>query len=198
MGHAPNNARKVAEASARQEAENRRQHGYTVFHFDFNPKLTRHDLTLGEAIRYLMRVTGTRISFWRCPVRGLAVQYRELPKTTLLYDKGETWRILHFTRIEDIAEAKKVLVLDMLLQGIALYRGLPNALYDQETQLIRELLTCRASVPAEDWLAMKARLDRRTQSLFDSHAADLRCHLLGERYTGPTGPVAAGMRGRGA
>ncbi len=194
MGHAPNQARKVAEAAHRQEADDRRRNGFTVFRFDFNPKLTRYDLTLGEAVRYLMRLTGTRISFWRCPVRGLAIQYKKLPTTRMHHDKGETWMMLHFTDLQDEVAAKKALVLDMLLRGIDLYRGLPNSHYDQEVALIRQILTCRAAVSAEDWLAMKARLDPRTQPLIDTHNADLRCHLLGEVYKGPTGPVAIGVR----
>ena len=83
MGDLRNKARKWAEEDRRQDIADRQSNGFTVFHFDYNPSLTRRDLKLGEAIRYLMRVTGTRISFWRCPVRGLAVQYRKLPTTRL-------------------------------------------------------------------------------------------------------------------
>jgi hypothetical protein len=74
MGDLRNKARKEAQEHAIRETEDRRRNGFTVFHFDFNPKLTRRNTTLGEAIWYLMRVTGTRITFWRCPIRGLAIR----------------------------------------------------------------------------------------------------------------------------
>ena len=96
MGHLPNKAKREAEHQAIQDTEDRRKKGFTVFHFDFNPKLTRRNLTLGEAIRHLMRVTGTRISFWRCPIRGLAIQYRKLPRTSMAYDHGASYMVLHF------------------------------------------------------------------------------------------------------
>ena len=57
---------------------------WTVFYFDFNPKLTRRNLSPGEALRHLLKVTHTRLSWWRCPVRGWAVRYRKLPKTSYI------------------------------------------------------------------------------------------------------------------
>jgi hypothetical protein len=139
VGDLRNKAKKWAEEDRHRDAWDRQSNGYTVFHFDFNPTLTRRDLKLGEAIRYLMRVTGTRISFWRCPVRGLAVQYRKLPTTPLAYDHGETYMFLNFSELKDRTEAKKALVMDLLFRGIELYRGLPNRLFDDEVETIRWL-----------------------------------------------------------
>ena len=51
MGDLRNKARKEAETDAIQQTAELRRNGFTVFHFDFNPKLTRRNLTLGEAIR---------------------------------------------------------------------------------------------------------------------------------------------------
>lgn len=194
MGHLPNKARKLEDERRRQEAKDRREKGWTVFHFDLKLNLTRRDMFIGEAIRHLMRVTGTRISFWRCPVRGLAMQYRELPRTSMAYDHGVTWKVLHFTQIEDVTEAKRVLVIDMLLQGIALYRALPNHVFDQEIVNIKSVLTAPPSVGAEEWKAMLARLDKRFQTVIRTHEPELRFHLLGEKYRGPTGPVAMNVR----
>ena len=197
MGDLRNKARKEAESDAIADYHRRRSHGYTVFHFDLNPKLTRRHLHLGEAVRHLMRVTGTRISFWRCPVRGLALQYRKPPRTPFAYDQGESWKVLHFTQLEDITAAKQTLVLDMLLQGIDLYRGLPNKDFDEQAGLIRTLLIAPPSIGAKGWNAMKDRLHKPFQPLLRTHEADLRCHLLGEQYRGPTGPVGVSVRVHG-
>jgi hypothetical protein len=138
LGDLRNKAKKLATEDARREADDRRRNGFTVFHFDFNPKLTRN-LTLGEAIRYLMRETGTRVSFWRCPMRGLAVEYKKLPTTKFAYDHGEVYRSLHFSKLADKTEAKKVLALDLVLDGIELYRGLPNSAFDDEVKRVHWL-----------------------------------------------------------
>ena len=196
MGDLRNKARKWAEEDRRQDIADRQNNGYTVFHFDFNPTLTRRDLKLGEAIRYLMRVTGTRISFWRCPVRGLAVQYRKLPPPKYKYAYGETYMFLNFCELKDSTEAKKALVLDLLLRGIELYRGLPNHLFDEQVQTIKWLLKAPPSVGSDEWLRVLATLPERTKPLLRTHEADLRHHLLGERYRGPTGPVALTVRHR--
>lgn len=197
MGDLRNRARKDAQ-QAQIDDYHRRQgpEGWTVFHFDLKPNLTRRNIFVGEAIRHLMRVTGTRISFWRCPVRGLAIEYRELPRTNMAHDHGISWKVLHFTQVEDITEAKRVLVIDMLLQGIGLYRALPNRVFDQDLQLISWLLTAPPSVSAEDWKKQLARLDRRFRDVLRTHEADLRFHLLGQKYEGPTGPVAITVRTR--
>ncbi len=182
MGHLPNKARRLAEADTRADAETRRQNGFTVFHFDLNPKLTRRDLTLGEAIRHLLRVTRARMSFWRCPVRGLAVQIKRLPRTSYSHDHGDSFMMLHFSDLEDEVVAKKVLALDMLLTGIDLYRGLPNAIFDEQIETIKWLLKAPSSVPAEEWLKVLDRVHPQTRPLLRSHAPDLRVHLLGEKY----------------
>jgi hypothetical protein len=194
MGDLRNKARKDAQKAAIDDAQRRRSEGWTVFHFDFNPKLIRRNLTMGEAIRALMSVTGTRISFWRCPVRGLAIQYRVLPMTSYIYDSGETYKVLHFSDHADEVEAKKVLVLDMLLRGIQLYRALPNKRFDAEVERICWLLKAPPSVPAEEWRAARAGLDVRSQEVLRTHEAELRFHLLGEKYAGATGPVAMTVR----
>ena len=155
MGDLRNKAKKLATEAARHEAEDRRPDGSTVFHSDFNPKLIRRNLTLGEAVRHLMRVTGTRVSFWRCPMRGLAVEYKKLPTTKFAYDHGEVYRSLHFSNLADEVEAKKVLALDLVLDGIELYRGLPNKAFDDEVKRVRWLLTAPPSVEAQDWLAVR-------------------------------------------
>lgn len=190
MGDLRNKAKKWAEEDRRNDIEDRRRNGFTVFHFDFNPKLTRRDLKLGEAIRYLMRVTGTRVSFWRCPVRGLAVQYRKLPTTPYAYAHGDTYMFLRFSDVEDATAAKKALVLDMVLRGIELYRGLPNGLFDQEVATIKWLLTAPPSIGSDDWLKKLETLQKPSKTVLRTHEADLRHHLLGESYRGPTGPVA--------
>lgn len=197
MSDLRNKARRQ-EQQAKIEAHHRRQgpEGWTVFHFDLKPNLTRRNLFIGEAIRHLMRVTGTRISFWRCPVRGLAIEYRELPRTSMSYDKGVSWKILHFSRAEDITEAKRALVMDMLLQGIQLYRALPNRHFEQEIARIKWLLTAPPSVSAEDWKTALAKLDKHFRAVIRTHEAELRFHLLGAKYEGPTGPVAAGVKVR--
>jgi hypothetical protein len=196
LGDLRNKAKKAAEQQCLREAEDRRRDGYTVFHFDFAPALTRRGLTLGEAVRYLMRATGTKVTFWRCPIRGLAVEYKKLPTTKFAYDHGETYRSLNFCALADETEAKKVLALDLVLQGIELYRGLPNKAYDDEVSRIRWLLTAPPSVPAADWLAVKDLLDLRTAPLLRTHEAELRHHLLGEEYRGPNGTVALTVRTR--
>ena len=173
-----------------------RSNGFTVFHFDFNPKLTRRNLTLGEAVRCLQRATGTRIGWWRCPMRGLAIQYRKLPTTSYSYDQGESYRILVFSALTDVVEAKKALALDLLLQGIELYRALPNRMFDDEIRRVRWLLQAPPSVSAEDWRQALAQPDRRVQPLLRTHEAEPRHHLLGEKYTGPTGTIALTVRTR--
>jgi hypothetical protein len=190
MGDLRNKARKEAQTAAIEDCRRRQSDGWTVFHFDFNPKLTRRNLTMGEAIRLLMRQTGTRISFWRCPVRGLAIKYTVLPRTKMAYDHGETYMMLHFSHDADEMEAKKALVLDMLLQGMQLYRALPNKQFDAEVERICWLLNAPPSVSAAEWRTARGHLDQRAQAVLRTHEAELRHHLLGERYTGPTGPVA--------
>jgi hypothetical protein len=190
MGHLPNKAKRLAEVGARADADERQQCGFTVFHFDFKPNLIRRDLTLGEAIRHLLRVTSSRMSFWRCPVRGLAVQIKRLPRTSYSHDHGESFMMLHFCDLEDEVAAKKILVLDMLLTGIDLYRGLPNNVFDEQVATIKWLLTAPPSVPAEEWLKVQGRVHRQTRPLLRTHEAELRHHLLGEKCAGPTGPVA--------
>jgi hypothetical protein len=194
VGHLPNKARKLEEEQRRKEAEDRLQHGWTIFHFDFKPSLTRRNMTTGEAVRHLMRVTGTRISFWRCPIRGLAIQYRQLPRTPFSYDQGGTWKMTVFSDLEDKTEAKRALVIDMLLRGIELYRGLPNAAFDEEVRRIRWLLKAPPRVSAEQWMAELKKLDSRTKPLLRTHEGELRFHLLGEKHTGPTGTVALTAR----
>jgi hypothetical protein len=186
MSDLRNKARRQ-EQQAKIEAHHRRQgpEGWTVFHFDLKPNLTRRNLFIGEAIRHLMRVTGTRISFWRCPVRGLAIEYRELPRTSMSYDKGVSWKILHFSREEDITEAKRALVMDMLLQGIQLYRALPNDVFEREVAQIKCLLRAPPSVRAEEWKHQLATLDKRLQTVMRTHETELRFHLLGQKFEGP-------------
>ena len=196
MGDLRNVAKKLERERALKDANDRRENGFTVFHSDFNPKLTRRDMTLGQAIRHLLRVTGTRIKWWRCPIRGLAINYRKLPATSFSYDQGEQWMILHFSDLDNEVEAKKVLALDMLLHGIELYRGLPNKVFDEQVERIKWLLKAPPSVPAEEWLKVKEKVDPRSQPLLRTHESELRFHLLDEKYTGPTGPVALTVRPR--
>jgi hypothetical protein len=196
MGDLRNKARKDAQTAAIEDDQRRRSDGWTVFHFDFNPKLTCRDLTLGEAIRLLMRLTGTRISFWRCPVRGLAIKYKVLPRTSMAHDHGETYMMLHFSDDADEVVAKKALVQDMLLLGMQLYRALPNKRFDTEVERICWLLKAPPSVSAEEWRTCRDHLDKRARDILRTHEPELRYHLLGERYTGPTGPVAMTVRVR--
>jgi hypothetical protein len=72
LGDVRNKAKKLAQGQSLRDAEDRRRHGLTVFYFDFNPKLTRRGLSLGEAIRHLMRVTGTRIAYAESQLEKIA------------------------------------------------------------------------------------------------------------------------------
>jgi hypothetical protein len=196
LGDPRNKLRRQVDGSTRADTATRRRDGFVVFHFDFKPSLTQRDLTLGEAIRHLLRVTGSSMTFWRCPVRGLAVRIKKLPTTSYAYDGGESWMMLHFSDLEDEVAAKKVLVLDLLLSGIELYRGLPNAVFEDQVSTIKWLLTAPPSVPAEKWRKVLERVHPKTRPLLATHEADLRFHLLGEKYRGPTGPVAMSARVR--
>lgn len=127
MGDLRNAAKKEADLQAIRDRERLRREGWTIFHFDLNPKLTRENLSPGAALRHLLKITQHDIALWRCPVRGFAVEYKKLPTTTKTWDHGETYRVMHFSRLEDEREAKNELAEDMLLFGIENYRGLPNA-----------------------------------------------------------------------
>ena len=141
-------------------------------------------------------ISGCRMSFWRCPVRGLAVEIRELPRTSYSFDRGETWRMLHCSDSEDKVAAKKVLALDMLLTAIGLYQGLPNAVFDEQVATIKWLLTAPPSVPAENWMKVLEKVHPKSRPLLRTHESDLRTHLLGEKYGGATGPIALTVRPR--
>jgi hypothetical protein len=182
MANLQQKAAKEAEHDAGMRKANLRATGYTVFRFDFAPKFTRRDLSLGDAIRELKRLTGYKIGFWRCPVRGMAVRYQSPPTTSYSYDKGTTSVTLRFSTAEEETEAKRELLLDALLLGIDLYRGLPNEVYNEQTDLLRALLTARPSVEKDEWLALKARLHPKIEPLLKTHDADLRQNLLGQRY----------------
>jgi hypothetical protein len=126
MGDLRNKAKKDAEREAIRDRERRVQEGWTIFYFDFNPKLTRRNLSPGEAVRYLERMTNTKTSLWRCPVRGLAVQFEKHSTTSTGEPRMEIYRSLHFSKLENEREAKMALCEDLLLLGIEMYRGLPN------------------------------------------------------------------------
>lgn len=179
MGDLRNKAKKLEEDALRDDRWKREREGWTVFHFDLKPQLTIRNLYIGEAIRHLQRVTATRIGFWRCPVRGLAIQYKELPTSHYLGHYGDTWMMLHFSQQEDIVAAKRELVEDMLLKGIKLYRALPNAVFDEQVLILKGLLRAPVSIGKDEWLALKAMLHKPFQPLLDSHQADLRANLTG-------------------
>lgn len=196
MGDLRNVAKKEAEKQAASDRERRRREGWTIFHFDYNPKLTRENLSPGAALRYLLKITNHQIALWRCPVRGYAVEYHKLPTTTKAYDHGEKYRVMHFSRAETEIEAKRELCEDMLLYGIEHYRGLPNEDFAERVQTLKWLLTAPPSIEAKDWLAVKATLPKRTQALLKTHEAELRLHLLGQKYIGPGGPVELTTKAR--
>lgn len=102
--------------------------------------------------------------------------------------------VLNFSDLADKTDAKRALVIDMLLRGVELYRGLPNQAFDDEMRRIRWLLTAPPSISAVDWKAQLARLDQRVQPLLRTHEAELRFHLLGEKYAGPIGTVTVSGR----
>jgi hypothetical protein len=185
MGDLRNKAKKLEAEQSTKDAQDRRENGWTVFYFNFDPRLTRRNLSLGEAIRYLCRVTGRRISWWRCEFRGLAIKYHELPRTKYAYDSGQQYMSLVFSNLEDQVEAKKLLVQDALLTGIEHYRGLPNSRFDSEVETLCWLLKAPPSVSAEEWIQVKKRLQRQSQSVLWSHEANLRMNLLGEKINGP-------------
>jgi hypothetical protein len=111
MGDLRNKARKQAQQAGIEENHLRRAEGWAVFHFDLKPSLTHRDMAIGEAVRHLMRVTGTKISFWRCPVRGLAIEYKQLPRTSMAHDYGMSWKMMNFSDLEDVTATKRVLVM---------------------------------------------------------------------------------------
>jgi hypothetical protein len=104
--------------------------------------------------------------------------------------------MLHFSNDADEVVAKKALVQDMLLLGMQLYRALPNTQFDAEVERICWLMRAPPSVSAEEWCKARGDLDKRAQDVLRTHEAELRHHLLGDRYTGPTGPVAMTVRVR--
>lgn len=108
----------------------------------------------------------------------MAVKYQSPPTTSYIHDKGDSWTLLHFSTSEDETTAKRDLVLNVLLIGIGLFRGLPNAAFEEQTNILRALLTAPASAPQDEWLALKARLDHRIEPLLKTHQAELRKNLL--------------------
>lgn len=167
--------------TAQVHAAHMRATGYTVFRFDLAPKFTKANFSLGDACRELMRLSGYKVTFWRCEVRGLAVHIRTAPTSTYLHDQGESWKVLHFSTNEDEEAAKRELILDLILDGMADYRALPNAAYTQQIVVLKSLLTAPASATKEDWLAARAQLHPRIARVLATHEADLRKHLLGRR-----------------
>jgi hypothetical protein len=140
-------------------------------------------------------ITGTRISTWRCPIRGLALEYHELPRTRMAHDQGTCYRLLRFSTLEDEREAKRELAVDMLLGGIGLYKGFHNSYFNQQVGLLIELLKAPPSIAADDWNNGKASLHSCFASILETHQPELRFHLLGCVTEGfPTGVVA--MTGR--
>jgi hypothetical protein len=53
MANLQSKAKKEAAHDAQKHKANLRATGFTVFRFDFAPKFTRHDLSLGDVIREL-------------------------------------------------------------------------------------------------------------------------------------------------
>ena len=196
MGDLRNKARRWAEEDARADKERRKRLGWTLFHFDFKPNLTRRDLMVGEAIRYLLRSTGSRMFFRMCQVRGMYVEIKRLPTTGKSYDHGYSYVVLNYSTRENVVDAKKELAIDTLLNGIDLFRGLPNAVYDDQIETIKWLLRAPPSVTAEEWTRVLEKVHAKTRPLFRTHESELRHHLLGERYTGPAGSVAMTARVR--
>lgn len=185
MGDLRNKIRKEEdEARLKAARERAGPNGWTVFYFNFDPKLTRRDMDLGQAIRHLCKVTACKISFRRCPVRGLAINYKMLPRTSYSHDHGEQYMMMHFSDLADELEAKKVLVVDMLLRGVEHYRALPNRFFDEQVSLIRFLLTAPSSVGATEWMAARAKLQARTQEVLATHEPELRTHILGQKTNG--------------
>jgi hypothetical protein len=189
-----NKAKKLEAEQAVKDAEDRRINGWTVFYFNFDPRKTRRNLSLGEAMRHLCRVTGIRVSWWRCEVRGLAMNYREIPKTAYAHDSGVSFRSLVFSDLADELAAKKALVIDALLRGLEDYRGLPNRHFDREVETLRWLLTAPPSVSGQEWRRVKQGLQQRSQSVLWSHEANLRVYLLGEKLGDPRMDLTAKAR----
>lgn len=192
MGDFRNKLRKLEREAAIADRENRLRKGWTVFHHDFRPEQTYRNLRLDEAARHIQRLTGTPIAFWRCPSRGLSVEYRPLPPAC--GGKAKAYRMPRFSRLANEEDAKRELAEDMVMNGIALYRGLPNAVFDAEVNLLVSLLRAPPSVGAADWLALKVQLQEKSKIALETHENELRAHLLGQQYTGlQTGPVAIGV-----
>jgi hypothetical protein len=104
--------------------------------------------------------------------------------------------LLHFSDLADETEAKRVLVLDTLLTGIELYRGLPNKIFNAQVETLKRLLTAPPSVPAAEWLAVLNEIHPKFRSMLRTHEADLRLHLLGQKSFGPVGTVTLTARPR--
>jgi len=164
----------IAAQNHRRELE---ENGFTVFRFDLAPAFTRRHLSLGDAFRYLKKCTRFNVTFWRCPVRGLGVKLHSPPEPRT-HDSGFTCTVLHFSALPDEAEAKRQLVLDVLLYGIDLFRGLPNKTFKEQTDIIKTLLTAPVGAPAEEYLALKAKLFPCFQEALRTHQANLRRNLL--------------------
>jgi hypothetical protein len=82
------------------------------------------------------------------------------------------------------------LAIDTLPNSIDLYRGLPNAVFDDQVETIKWLLRAPPSVSGEEWRKVLERVHPKTRPLLRTHEADLRHHMLGERYTGPVAMTA--------
>ena len=190
MGDFRNKLRKLEREAAMADRENRLRRGWTVFHHDFRPEQTYRNLRLDEAARHIQRLTGTPIAFCRCPSRGLSIEYRPLP--TAGGGKAKTYRMPRFSRLANDEDAKRELAEDMVLTGIGLYRGLPNAVFDAEVNLLVWLLRAPPSVNAADWLKLRAKLQEKSKAALETLEDELRANLLSQPYAGlQTGPVAA-------
>lgn len=95
VGDLRNVAKKEALKEADRDRERRLREGWTIFHFDFDPRLTRRNLSPGDALRHLLKVTHTKIYWWRCPVRGWALQYQKLPNALIPKVSSESRTYVH-------------------------------------------------------------------------------------------------------
>jgi hypothetical protein len=123
-------------------------------------------------------MTGWKVGFWRCPVRGLGIEFNQPPQTQMRHDAWQRSTLLAFSPHDDELAAKKDLVLNVVLSGIEEFRGLPNAIFRQQTDILRALMTAPASMSREDWLALRARVHIKTQPLLDTHLSTLQKNLL--------------------
>ena len=82
------------------------------------------------------------------------------------------------SRIPDVIEAKRELVLACILGGIGGFRGLPNPVFREHLLNLRMLINLDALAPAEVWNAAAARCWPREVEDLKIFGARMRANVL--------------------